>query len=69
MDYYNTEEEQRQAIYINKLEAALEECNNFTLKEDRRYIIEVANVIAKNKEHGFTKSELKEINKQLIELI
>ena len=66
---YNTEIEHKQALYIEKLEAAIDEYNNHTLKEDRRYIIELAGVIGRNKEHGFTKAELKTINKQLIELI
>ena len=69
MNYYSTETERKQSIYIQQLEAAIGEENARELKEDRRYIIELAGVISRNKEHGFTKPELKIINKQLIELI
>ena len=69
MNYYNTEVERDLAIYIDKLEEIIDENDSYNLKEDRRYIIELANIISKNKEHGFTKPEIKEIKEQLIKLI
>tara|TARA_R110002153_G_scaffold60505_4_gene163955 strand:- start:1672 stop:1881 length:210 start_codon:yes stop_codon:yes gene_type:complete len=69
MNYYNTEVERDLAIYIDKLEEIIDENDSYNLKEDRRYIIELANIISNNKEHGFTKPEIKEIKEQLIKLI
>ena len=69
MNYYNTEIERDLALYIEKLEAIIDENDASRLKEDRNYILEVADIISKSKEHGFTKPELKEIKEHLIKLI
>lgn len=63
-----TQLEYDQALYIDKLESTLDEISIQELKEDRRYIIEVAKLLH-NPKHGFTAKELKVINKNLIDLI
>jgi len=70
MNYYNTEVERDLALYIEKLETIIDKNDIECLKEDRRYIIELINVINTSKEQVlFTKAELKEIKEQLIKLI
>jgi len=65
---YSTQIEHQQGLYIQKLEEALSENSEHHLKEDRRYIIEVAKLLH-NPKHGFTGKELKIINGQIIKLI
>ena len=69
MNYNTTTQlEFDQALYIDKLEAAIDSNNDSELKEDRRYMIEILKVLGAF-DKTFTDKEKKKIKEELIKLI